>query len=62
MSDAQYECELMKLPKCPNQDISRRLDMSICQACIAGRSERHLFEIKGLLSKLLAQLSRPTNG
>lgn len=59
---AQYECELMKLPKCPNQDVSRRLDMEICQACIAGRSERHLFAIQELLSKLLAEISRKSNG
>ena len=44
------ECVFMKLPKCKMQDITRRLDMSICLACIAGRSERHLFDIKEILS------------
>lgn len=49
------ECAFMKLPKCQLQDVSKRLDLEICNACISGRSERHLFDIKGLLSDLHAR-------
>jgi len=44
------ECVFMKLPKCKLQDITRRLDMSICLACISGRTERHLYDIKEILA------------
>jgi hypothetical protein len=44
------DCVFMKLPKCKLQDVSRRLDMSICLACISGRTERHLFDIKEILA------------
>ena len=46
---AGYEtnpCAFMKLPRCMRQDASKRLDLSICQACISGRIEGHIFAIK----------------
>jgi hypothetical protein len=39
-------CLFMKLPKCMRQDTSKRVDTTICSACIAGRAEGHLFAIK----------------
>jgi hypothetical protein len=39
-------CAFMKLPKCMRQDVSKRLDLTICNACIAGRAEGHLFALR----------------
>ena len=39
-------CVFMKLPKCMRQDQAKQLNLDICHACIAGRTEGHLFEIK----------------
>ncbi len=39
-------CTFMKLPTCMRQDTSKRLDVSICQACISGRIESHLFALR----------------
>ena len=44
-------CSFMKLPRCMRQDQAKRLDLSICQACISGRMEGHLFAIKEKLVK-----------
>jgi hypothetical protein len=43
-------CVFMKLPKCMRQDQSKQLNLDICHACIAGRAEGHLFEIKKKLT------------
>lgn len=51
------DCCFMKLPKCHMQDVSGRLDLQICHACIAGRSEKHLFEIKEELAKLAQMIA-----
>jgi hypothetical protein len=45
-STATNPCLFMKLPKCMRQDTTKRVDVTICNACIAGRTEGHLFEIK----------------
>ena len=51
-NDPQYPgnnenpCTFMKLPRCMRQDASKRLDLSICQACISGRIESHLFALR----------------
>ncbi len=51
--DDSGKCIFMRLPKCLKQDTSKRLDMSVCDACISGRMERHLFNIKESIDKLV---------
>jgi hypothetical protein len=46
IGNGENPCLFMKLPRCMRQDTSKRLDFDICQACIAGRMEGHLFAIK----------------
>ena len=47
------KCIFMNLPKCLKQDTSKRLDMSVCNACIGGRQERHLFNIRENVERLI---------
>lgn len=55
------ECAFMKLPKCQLQDVSKRLDLEICNACISGRSERHLFDIKEMLEDMYKRVMSGDN-
>ena len=43
-------CSFMKLPRCLRQDTSKRLDVTMCQACISGRVESHLFALRQKLA------------
>lgn len=51
------ECMFMKLPKCMLQDTTKRMDLEVCNACISGRTERHIFDIKELLAQTLRSKS-----
>lgn len=48
--DLENPCTFMKLPKCMRQDVSKRLDISICNACIMGRMEGHLYALRERLA------------
>lgn len=39
------KCEFMKIPKCYKQIAGRPLNLQICQCCMLGRIERHLFSL-----------------
>jgi len=43
-------CVFMKLPKCMRQDQGKQLNLDICHACIAGRTEGHLFALRQKLA------------
>ena len=46
ISNCDNPCAFMKMPRCMRQDASKRLDLDICQACIAGRIEGHIFALR----------------
>ena len=40
-----YQCPFMRVPECFRQSMDQPLSVAICQACILGRIEKHLFTI-----------------
>ena len=47
-------CAFMSMPRCMRQDVSKRLSFDICQACISGRMEGHLFALREEIHKLIS--------
>lgn len=53
----ENKCIFMTLPKCMRQDHTKKLDMSICQACASGRIEGHLFALREELKQFMETIS-----